>query len=565
MEPAPSTRLFTVIAQDPSVRDERGGILTAQLAVPAETLRPGPWGHRMQVIDYDLATDTLYAPRRSGLGRDLVGSCAPSERTLLGDPRFHAQNVYAIAMSTLARFEFALGRRVAWGFLNRGHQLKLVPHAFAEANAFYSRRDEAVLFGYFPSRMRKGGTVFTCLSFDVVAHETTHALIDGLRSRYSEPSSPDQAAFHEGFADVVAMLAAFRMPEVVRAALPERRGRLRAAQLGAGALKDSTLLGLAEQLGEELEPIRGNPLRRSATLDPKKVDLRSEEFLEPHRRGEVFVAAMMDAFLNVWERRLAPLVGTGRIDRERVVEEGRKAADHLLTMGIRALDYAPPVDLTFGDFLSAVLTADREIVPDDAPYGYRDALRDAFGRFRIEPAAGDGGYWEAPPEVTYRDCHFEAMQRDPDELFGFVWENRDALRLHPEAYTYVQSVRPCHRIGPDGAPLRETVAEYVQILTLEARELRSLGLRRPEGMPADLKLRLYGGGALLFDDFGRLKFHVGNGVRSLSEQGRRRQSERIEYLWAHGGLQPQGVRARRFALLHRERALATSIDFRETW
>jgi len=568
MQPAASTRLLTVIAQDPSVLDAQGRILTARIAVPAEKLRPGPWGHRMQVIDYDVSTETLYAPRRRGLDGDVYTDRRPGARGLIGDPRFHAQNVYAIAMNVLARFEFALGRRVAWGFESGGHQLKLVPHAFAEANAFYSRRDEAILFGYFPSRRRGNGSVFTCLSYDVVAHETTHALLDGLRKRYIEPSSADQSGFHEGFADVIALLAAFRMPEVVRNALPGKHGRLRADQVKAEALKDSTLLGLAEQLGDELEPVRGNPLRRSASLDPKKVDLESEEYQEPHRRGEVFVAAMMNAFIDIWVRRLEPLLAAGRVDRERAVEEGRKAADHLLTMAIRALDFAPPVDLEFGDYLSALLTGDREVVPEkDDRYGYREAIVAAFKSFEIEPSSPHpDGFWGAPLfDPSRQNCHFEALQRDPDEVFRFVWENRDGLKLHPEAYTYVQSVRPSHRIGPDGAPLRETVAEYVQILTLEARELRRLDLRKPKGMPDDHELRLYGGGALIFGEFGQLKFHIGNGVQSLSPKGRKRQSKRLDYLWEHGALRAREARARRFALLHRDRALASSADVREAW
>ncbi|MEO5721128.1 MAG: hypothetical protein ABIR71_06630 [Chthoniobacterales bacterium] len=82
-------------------------------------------------------------------------------------------------MRILARFERALGRRVSWSF--RDHQLKVVPHVFADANAFYSKNDQALMFGYFAGANHE--TVFSRLARDVVAHETTHALVDGLRER----------------------------------------------------------------------------------------------------------------------------------------------------------------------------------------------------------------------------------------------------------------------------------------------------------------------------------------------------------------------------------------------
>ena len=135
---------------------------------------------------------------------------APPSDRILGDPAYHALNAYALVMRTLHRFEFALGRRVAWG--TGGHQLKVVPHAFEQANAYYAEDAEALVFGY----VRAGrATTFFGLSHDIIVHETTHALLDGLRDGFTEPSSPDQAALHEGLADIVALLSVFSLPEVL--------------------------------------------------------------------------------------------------------------------------------------------------------------------------------------------------------------------------------------------------------------------------------------------------------------------------------------------------------------
>ncbi len=206
-------------------------------------------------------------------------------------------NTYAIIMRTLARFEFALGRRVAWSF--PGHQIQVAPHAFADANAFYSPEDQALMFGYFPGQAGRG-RVFACLAHDIVAHETTHALLDGLRERYTDPSSPQQAGFHEGFADIVALLSVFSLRDVVGKVLdPARHGEeISADAVSPKALRQSILMGVAEQFGQELSGIRGNALRRSVTLEPGQDYLKDAEFEEPHRLGEVLVAAIMNAFLN---------------------------------------------------------------------------------------------------------------------------------------------------------------------------------------------------------------------------------------------------------------------------
>ena len=120
----PLTRPMRILVQDPSVKAEDGGILTASVPVPWEDVLEGPRGHRVHVVDYDATTQTLYEP--AAMPADATR--LPSDAEILNDPGFHARNVYALVMRTLARFEYALGRRVDWGF--RAHQLKVVPHAF---------------------------------------------------------------------------------------------------------------------------------------------------------------------------------------------------------------------------------------------------------------------------------------------------------------------------------------------------------------------------------------------------------------------------------------------------
>jgi hypothetical protein len=600
------TQKLTIIAQDPSVRVRRKNprtnavelaILTAQVDLPAEELAPGPRGYRVQVIDYDSSTGVLYPPleyRLLGDGQYNDPFAGEPDAVMLGDPGFHQQNVYAIIMRTLTRFEYALGRRVGWSF--EGHQLQVAPHAFAEANAFYSPEDRALLFGYFP---RVSGAdeasemVFTCLSHDVVVHETTHALVDGLRERFTDASSPDQAAFHEGFADLVALLSIFSLPQVVEttidlhfnecfgqdAAAPDDDQLISVKHLTIEALRNSLLLGLAEEMGEELSGVRRKALRRSVKLDEldPKPNINEPSFIEPHKRGELLVAVMMNAFLQVWVKRLEGL-GSRRgepaarrkrqkdwkprrdseyLDRRRVVEEGAAIADYLLTMAIRALDYTPPCDLKFSDYLSALLTADREIRPDDSKYRFRATLFDSFRAYGIETTSRTAdGVWEAPDtEFHYARVHHESMLRDPDEMFRFIWENRAALGLEAEAFTKVLSVRPCVRLNPDdGFVLRETVAEYHQILSLQAAELKHVGIKTPAEMQPQQEVTIYGGGALIFDEFGRVKFHIRN--RLLSPE---RQTRRLEYLWQMGAFDPRHAfhegtsAAKRFDEMHRQR------------
>jgi hypothetical protein len=214
----------------------------------------------------------------------------------------------------------------------------------------------------------------------------------------------------------------------------------------------------------------------------------------------------------------------------------------------------------------------------------------ANGIVTTSQRADPPGAWKrATDDIQYNRVRFDSMRSDKDEVFRFLWENRGKLGVPDGAYTKVLTVLPCTRVGPDGFTLRETVAQYYQVARLTPRELqaRKIGLPRAYvaalqrerreaerrrrarlkgadgGAPldeggSDLDVEdpvtpVYGGGVLIFDEYGKLKYHVHNDVFGS------RQTERLQYLWDTGQLRA-GTRGAqlawaRLSALHRQRAI----------
>ena len=405
-DPVPTKRRLRVFALDPSLGASLGthDIKEATVNVAYEAdgqgnskLRPGPVGEYVEVVDIDPASDRVHAPVDLDHPHLLLSDgLAPSE----GNPRFHQQMAYAIAMKTIGNFEDALGRKVLWA--PRRHRiegrsvfeyvprLRIYPHALRDRNAYYSPSKVALLFGYFPAQSAddavtvRGSMVFACLSADIVAHEMTHAILDGIHRHYQEQTNPDVAAFHEGFSDIVALFQHFTYDELVRHEVARARGKLGATTL---------LSGLARQFG--LGSGKQDALRNY--LDPDTGALDIEKTLQAHDRGSILVFAIYEAFLAIVERRTGDLIrlatgGTGELPPgdlhpglvDRLTKETCKAASQLLRICIRAIDYCPPNDIGFGEYLRALMTADMDSVPDDK-LGYRTALLEAFRKHGLLP------------------------------------------------------------------------------------------------------------------------------------------------------------------------------------
>lgn len=510
--PMPERRPLKAFAYDPSRGRRLGNCMT--VAIRYEKVAPGPVGDRFAVIDYDGSRDVYYAPVDLEDRAILIqGGLDPSEV----DPRFHQQMVYAVASETLERFEAALGRRVRWrtpiddqGKRVKGkNRLLLHPHAMQEANAYYSPDLHGIVFGYFrasltdPGQNLPGQTIFTCLSHDIIAHETTHAIVDGIRTHFMEPTNIDVPAFHEAFADLAALFRHFAHRETLLDTLQKTGGRLYALHLKrdsaevpdeeaadksnpaiqADIAEQNPLIGLANQFGQA-SGMHGS-LRSALGTPPNSRDI--ETVTEPHARGSILVAAVFDAFFTVYLSRATPLLriyrsgGRSSDDvptalAELLAAEASRTAEMFFTVCARSLDYCPPVDITFGDFLRALLTADRDFYPNDTD-GVREALMQAF-RLRGIVAEDAAFFSEGSlcwpelevgrlpiPGLVFGDPNGltrEEQNIDGDLLRAWAKANAATLGFDPKLKIEVPSFHPMFRVGQDGALKVEMVVEMIQ-------------------------------------------------------------------------------------------------------
>jgi subtilisin family serine protease len=495
----PASRRLRIFATDPgaSASLQTAFINIATVEVPWENRRhddnlltEGPVGEYLEVVDIDPASGVAYDPVDLNnpflLAQD---GLTPSE----GSPQFHQQMVYAVAMRTIRNFETALGRRALWAerevpiaahgtveetrseraFVRR---LRLYPHALREANAYYSPEKRALLFGYFPATADGRHMVFTCLSHDIIAHETTHALLDGLHRFYQEQTNVDVPAFHEAFADIVAIFQHFTFPELLRYTIETAHGDLSQGDMMAD---------LARQFGQAIGQIGQRGALRSAIGTAASPD-EYEAAQEPHERGRVLVAAVFDAFVAIYKRRTQDLMrlatgGSGILRPGalhpdlvgRLAKEAAKSAQHVLKLSIRALDYMPPVNLRFGDFLRALITADSDLVPADR-LGYRVAFVEAFGARGI---VADGVRTLSPESLRWQTLG-EAAQ--PWELNRFIRERIDISWA--AARVAVRSDEFLARAG-DGARPRPDVTHQGKTGRLQAGPEVAAAFRSALGAP----------------------------------------------------------------------------------
>ncbi|WP_035372875.1 hypothetical protein [Pseudoduganella violaceinigra] len=274
--------------------------------------------------------------------------------------QFDAVHAFAVVRMTLTMYQRVLSRADqgaplpwAWNSGNNTDPLEVFPHGLPNVmNAYYSRNDRALKFGDFvPTGAAE--RVFTCRSFDIVSHETGHAVLDGLKPQWILNSAPPQTGgLHESFGDLTAIFVALSQLDQVEAVIAQTKADLH----------DKTFLAdMAEQFGLALG--RPNGLRNADN------DLKlSETGNEVHAISQVFTGAIYDILADIFSVERAPGVRDDAACLHGV-------AGYLCSLVLRSLIASPDANAKYADVVNQML---RIVQEDGKPVEYANFIRNRF-------------------------------------------------------------------------------------------------------------------------------------------------------------------------------------------
>lgn len=175
--------------------------------------------------------------------------------------------------------------------------LLVMPRAGMQLNAFYDRN---TLQFFYQKHPKKDKVIYTVESPDVVCHETGHGVLDALRPDIWNVQSLEVFAFHEAFADIVAILTSLKNKQVRDYMLSETGGDIR---------KSNVVSKLAEELGEAIAAMnnRTSSALRDAVNDytyviPERLSRFGTGLTsEPHNFSQVFTGAFYQFMVEVFE------------------------------------------------------------------------------------------------------------------------------------------------------------------------------------------------------------------------------------------------------------------------
>lgn len=483
---------FDTYFKDPLVAKQNPGLeIDSEFYVPWEPrIGDGPTSARFAIVDYDSTANKLeepavWNPRQKAFftpdGRRV-------DKSVRETTHFRQVSTWAILQNTLDFFESpsGLGRRISWAF--EGNRLLVTPNAGYGANAYYDRESKSLQFYYFDDEA--GQRIHACLSSDIVNHEFGHALLDGIRPYYLEAVSPQTGAFHEFLGDLTAILMTLRNNSFRRELASRTQGDLRSKS------GSDLLAAVAAEFGEA---VSGQPYLRSAANEHTLGEYK--EVVEPHALSEVMTAAMFDIFVALTEQYLKRERTDGKTHSP--AQSLSFAVTRMQVIAIQALDFLPPVEVTFNDYARAVLRNIAIADPVDQNE-YRDMIAGVFVRREIltetEVAAllARGPLYERMPGTIAHDA--ERIGSSRAEAYRYLDDNRDKLFIPDHVDIIVDEVFTAQKMV--GMGLFQPKQIILQYLWREELILKGREFGRFSGKTTSLLC----GGTLVFDVNGSLLY-----------------------------------------------------------
>ena len=313
------------------------------------------------------------------------------------DPLFHQQMVYAVCSLVYAAFRprsgaHRVGLRAwptgdertacAFGPTPEGGQ-RLLRRGGGELRFGYFRADGTVYGRNLPK-----GLVFTSLSHDVVAHEVTHALLDGCAPT-SWCHRPRCARVPRGLCRSGGDLPALQLPGQWSVPPGRARGESREDAASLTSTRAAVRADHRRDARRCVAPSTTTRQGRSASTPD----------LEEHALGTCWSppSSMRSSPCSGGRpRRYLRLAtgGTGVLPagelpaelQQVLAREASQLAAQFQAVCIRAIDYCPPVDIELGEYPARDHHRRPRLVPDDKWWAYREALIDAFRSRGIFPA-----------------------------------------------------------------------------------------------------------------------------------------------------------------------------------
>ncbi|MDX1415005.1 MAG: hypothetical protein R3293_12490 [Candidatus Promineifilaceae bacterium] len=431
------TRL-PVMVQDPNTsRFKNIKFVEDSFAEGESYFLDGPVSERVAILDFDeqsgeLRPGVVFSPPGRVLAHYEI-TCLPNSKKYDTSARdFHMVCVLGSILKTMYIFEReeVLGRRLEWAF--DAPHLLVIPRAGLWENAFYERETHSLQFFYFPSKKDKKQIIYTSLSRDIVAHETAHAIVDGIVPDLYDALTPQSLALHEAVADLTAVLMSFRSHNLVRAILRETEGSI---------MESTAFSSIAEEFGSARDPLGEAQDLRSLYNDKKLSDVSS---FRPHGLSEVLSGALYTLMVKLHEYLKQRYAQEPEFANKR--RPAYAAAYKALGVGrtrfsgmiLRALDYLPPGDVSFADYGRAIIAADKGLLPEGELE--RDWLKEEFVKRGIVAHAS-----ELDVKMNYIYEPLAAI--DADDLvesdwvaYQFAHQNRELLRI-PEDVSFKVSPR----------------------------------------------------------------------------------------------------------------------------